>query len=178
RIVLDLKTPQWYRITPTPSGFTVTLGASEAVSDTASGNGQTIGLVSAKTVATSVARQDPFTIKKPASTALPNGVRVQFDRGMLEVHARNATLSEVLFQIQKQTGAEIAIPAGTEQERVAADFGPAPASVVLAGLLNGSDLNFVVVGSELDPTALRSVILTHKGAGFSEYIPSQSESPV
>src|SRR5581483_535633 len=27
RIVLDLKSPQWYRIAPAPSGFTVTLGS-------------------------------------------------------------------------------------------------------------------------------------------------------
>ena len=50
------------------------------------------------------------------------GVRVQFATGQLEIHAHDATLSEVLFQIQKQTGAEIAIPAGTEQERVFVDL--------------------------------------------------------
>ena len=91
-----------------------------------------------------------------------NSVSVQFANGLLSIQATGATLSEVLFQIQKQTGAEIAIPSGTEQERVAANFGPGPASEVLRELLNGSGLNFVVVGSESDPTALRSVILTQK----------------
>jgi hypothetical protein len=85
-------------------------------------------------------------------------------------------LSEVLFQIQKQTGAEIAIPAGTEQERVFIDAGPAPASQVLSELLNGSSLNFVVVGSESDPNALRSVILSRRN-GFAEYVPSYTPPP-
>ena len=178
RIVLDLKAPQWYRITPTASGFTVSLGASAPTTESAVESAKTVGWISSKTVAINVARSDPFTIKRSPNVALPNGVRVQFDRGQLEIHARNATLSEVLFQIQRQTGAEIAIPAGTEQERVAADLGPGPASVVLAGLLNGSDLNFVVVGSEADPSALRSVILSHKGAGFAEYIPSPNQATV
>ena len=51
------------------------------------------------------------------------------------------------------------------------DSGPAPASAVLAELLNGSGLNFVVVGSEADPNILRSVILSRK-SGFAEYAPS------
>ncbi len=178
RIVLDLKSPQWYRIAPAPSGFTVTLGANQENSGAPSEIGQTVGWVSATTAATNVVRRDAFTVRKTAAAGLPNGVRVLYDRGLLEIHARNATLSEVLFQIHKLTGAEIAIPSGTEQEHVAADLGPAPASVVLAGLLNGSDLNFVVVGSEVDPSALRSVILTHRGPGFADYIPSETESSV
>jgi hypothetical protein len=94
-----------------------------------------------------------------------NGVSVVFARGLLTIHAQNATLSEVLFQIQKQTGAEIAIPAGTEQDRVAADFGPGTPSTVMGDLLNGSGLNFVVVGSASDPNQLRSVILSRKTGG-------------
>src|SRR5262249_53990823 len=56
----------------------------------------------------------------------------------------------------------IAIPSGSEQDKVAADFGPGTPSEVLGELLNGSDLNFVVVGSEANPNLLRSVILTRK----------------
>ena len=91
-----------------------------------------------------------------------NSVSVQFADGLLSIQATGATLSQVLFEIQKQTGAEIAIPAGAEQDRVAANFGPGPAGQVLGELLNGSGLNFVVVGSESDPRALRSVLLSPK----------------
>jgi hypothetical protein len=179
RIVLDLNSPAWYRITPAASGFTVSLGAASASTADLSNTQPTIGWVSQKTASTRTSSRSSAPVVKTiaASAQAPvNGVRVRFADGQLEIHARNATLSEVLFQIQKQTGAEIAIPAGTEQERVAVDSGPAPASAVLAELLNGSDLNFVVVGSEADPKVLRSVILSRK-AGFAEYVPSYSPPP-
>jgi hypothetical protein len=103
---------------------------------------------------------------------------VQFANGLLSIQATGATLSEVLFQIQKQTGAEIAIPSGTEQDRVAANFGPGPASEVLSELLNGSGLNFVLVGSESDPKALRSVLLTRKsGVPVSPVAVPQTYTP-
>src|SRR5205823_4702445 len=106
-------------------------------------------------------------------------VSVGFVNGVMTIHANNATLSEVLFEIQKQTGAEIAIPSGTEQDRVAADFGPGPANQVLHQLLNGSGLNFVVVGSEKNPNALRSVILTrNSGPADSPAAFAQAYTPV
>jgi AMIN domain len=165
RIVVDLSLPQWYRIVPDASGVVVTIGGGEGA---AADPGNTIGWVSTKSPArsTSSARMTSVTIKTAAHVqrAAPvNGVSVDFTDGMLTIHASNATLSEVLFQIQKKTGAEIAIPAGTEQYRVAEDFGPAKPSEVIAQLLNGTGLNFVVVGSESDPNKLRSVLLSRKG---------------
>ncbi|MCU1271825.1 MAG: type and secretion system protein [Acidobacteriaceae bacterium] len=175
RIVLDLNEPEWYHIVPAASGFTVSLGAERTNAlDDSSPQQPTIGWVSTKLATTHVTRQlSPLVVRNiAANSERPiNGVRVRYTNGQLEIHARNATLSDVLFQIQKQTGAEIAIPAGTEQEHVVVDSGPAPASEVLAELLNGSGLNFVVVGSEADPNSLRSVILSRK-SGFAEYVPS------
>jgi hypothetical protein len=127
-------------------------------------NAPTIGWVSAKSTVKVTSAPVPalatVNLLHPAIGA--NAVSVQFTNGLLSIHATGATLSEVLFQIQKQTGAEIAIPSGTEHDRVAADFGPGPASEVLGELLNGAGLNFVVVGSEADPNVLRSVILSRK----------------
>lgn len=164
RLVLDLNAPQLYRIVPNSSGLLVSLGNDRE----SAGDAPTIGWVSAK----SSGKSSVKVTSAPASQLLrknllhpavsKNGVNVQFVNGMLSVQAAGATLSEVLFQIQKQTGAEIAIPSGTEQGRVAADFGPGPAREVLGELLTGSGLNFVVVGSEMDPKALRSVILSRK----------------
>src|SRR5437016_10040552 len=124
RIVVDLNRPQWYRIAPDASGLLVSLGADlEIAGDTQ----PTIGWVSAKMPARSN-QPGPFTVKKsPAKQNQAAGTRVlsvQFTNGLLTIHGNGATLSEVLFQIQKQTGAEMAIPSGTEQERVAGDFGP------------------------------------------------------
>jgi hypothetical protein len=166
RIVVDLTLPQWYRIVPDASGVMVTIGGgASAPSDP----GATIGWVSTKSPVRIAKSSQPTTITKGKVTAsvprgVPvNGVSVEFAGGMLTIHANNSTLSEILFQIQKKTGAEIAIPSGSEQDRVAADFGPGTPSEVLGQLLNGSGLNFVVVGSEADPHVLRSVILSSKG---------------
>jgi hypothetical protein len=88
-------------------------------------------------------------------------VNVTFVNGMLRIRTERATLAQVLFEVQRQTQAEIAIPAGAEQEEVAADLGPAPARDVLGSLLNGSLYNFVFVGDEL---SLERVILTRRDA--------------
>lgn len=175
RIVVDLSLPQWYRIVPDSSGVLVTIGGGNGAP---SDPGTTIGWVSTKSPAhhVSSARTTPAPVSAAARRSAPvNGVSVDFVNGMLSIHANNASLSEVLFQIQKKTGAEIAIPAGTEQDRVAADFGPGTPSDVLSQLLNGSGLNFVVVGSESDPNALRSVLLSPKSPDMPT--PAQPYSP-
>jgi hypothetical protein len=84
-------------------------------------------------------------------------VSVSFANGMLSIHSDKATLAQVLYEVQRQTQAEIAIPAGAEQEEVAANLGPASARDVLASLLNGSGYNFIFIGS---PERLERVILT------------------
>jgi hypothetical protein len=98
----------------------------------------------------------------PAEPAQPM-VSVTYENGMLRILADKATLSQVLYEVQLRTQAEIAIPAGAEQEKVVADLGPAPARVVLAELLNGSAYNFIFVGDEL---ALQRVILTRRAGNF------------
>ena len=162
RVVVDLTLPQWYRIVPDNSGVLVTIGGGEGAP---TDPGTTIGWVSTKSPAARPSSAKTTPSARVAAVAamqqVPvNGVSVEFTDGQLTVHANNATLSEVLFQIQKKTGAEIAIPSGTEQDRVAADFGPGTPSEVLSQLLNGSGLNFVVVGTESNPRILRSVLLS------------------
>jgi hypothetical protein len=97
----------------------------------------------------------------PADAVVPSQphIKVSYVGGMLQIHAEKSTLAEVLFEVQRQTQAEIAIPAGAEQEQVIADIGPAPARDVLATLLNGSHYNFIFVGNEL---TLERVILTRR----------------
>ncbi len=62
-----------------------------------------------------------------------------------------------------KTQAEIAIPAGAEQEQVVANLGPGPARDVLGALLNGSSYNFIFVGNEL---SLQRVILPRREANI------------
>jgi AMIN domain len=84
-------------------------------------------------------------------------VNVTYSDGMLTIHANKATLAEVLYEVQQQTDAEIAIPAGAEQQEVVVDLGPAPERDVLASLLNGSPYNFIFIGDDVN---LEKVILT------------------
>jgi len=163
RVVVDLNSPRWYQVAPDSTGLVITLGNEAASGEVPP---DTIGWVSTTGHSRSVSLdREPVTVQgpvKPPPVGV-NGVNVQFLKGQLSIHANDTNLSEVLYQIQKKTGAEIAIPSGTEQERVAGDFGPGSPNQVLAELLNGSQLNFVVIGSDVDPKVLRSVILSHKG---------------
>ena len=97
--------------------------------------------------------------QQPAEPA----VIVSYENGLLRIHADKATLSQVLYEVHLRTQAEIAIPAGAEQEKVIAELGPAPARDVLAELLNGSAYNFIFVGEEL---SLQRVILTRREGNF------------
>lgn len=89
----------------------------------------------------------------------PPPVKVTYVNGMLSISADHATLAQVLFEVQQKTQAEIAIPAGAEEEEVISNLGPAPARDVLASLLNGSPYNFIFVGNE---STLERVILTRR----------------
>lgn len=90
---------------------------------------------------------------------------VSLRAGLLSIRANKANLSEVLFAVHQQTGAEVAVPAGAEQEQIVADIGPAPAPEVLARLLYGSSFNFLIVSSPNDPRKLDQLILSPKVEG-------------
>ena len=86
-------------------------------------------------------------------------MNVSYENGLLSIQSDKATLSQVLYEVHLKTQADIAIPAGAEQEQVVTNLGPGPARDVLGALLNGSPYNFIFVGNEL---ALERVILTRR----------------
>jgi len=86
---------------------------------------------------------------------------VTYVGGKLSVVAKNSTLGDVLRTIAAKIGASIDVPEGAN-ERVVSQLGPAPAHEVIAGLLNGSHYNYVMVGTETNPDAVVHVILTAK----------------
>jgi hypothetical protein len=122
---------------------------------------------SAKVVTANISTTVPQMMAAPILAAasedpappLKGIVSVTYAKGMLRIHADKATLAQILFEVQRETQADIAIPAGAELEKVVADLGPAPAGDVLASLLNGSRYNFIFVGNE---ERLESVILTRR----------------
>jgi hypothetical protein len=130
-------------------------------------------------VAPSSAKQRRATTKQPvkqeqpaAQPALPPPTlaqmpstppQVSFQGGQLTISAQNSTLGDILKAVRVQTGATIDLP-GNAPERVVGNFGPAPARDVLASLLNGSHFNYLLLGSETDPSALDRVILMAKSS--------------
>jgi hypothetical protein len=185
RIVLDLVEPQSYQISTTQISTTqnaIVVRLSPVKLSPATAAGARVSNVSAASVPrlqnASLAAGTNVAITRVATAAVSNMprprpavsqapappkplVNVTFVNGMLRIRTEKATLAQVLFEVQRQTQAEIAIPAGAEQEEVAADLGPAPARDVLGSLLNGSLYNFVFVGDEL---SLERVILTRRDA--------------
>jgi hypothetical protein len=90
--------------------------------------------------------------------------QVAYNGGLLTITADNSTLGDILRAVHRQTGASVDVP-GNATERVVGSFGPGPARDVVASLLNGSHFNYVLVGSETNPTGLDRVVLISKPLG-------------
>ena len=146
RVVLDLKSPQAYQLFPVGKSVIVKLGGAVGVA----------------------AAHDPGSLPNAAPTPAPEPAKafeVSFQDGMLSVLSTKGSLADVLTEIRKQTGADITIPAGAEQEEVAASLGPGTPRDVVSQLLNGSRYNFILIGADNDPNKLERVLLSPKGAG-------------
>jgi hypothetical protein len=166
RVVIDLKTARSYQIFP--YGRTVMIKVmGEAIHATASSG------FDANTGHPGLVAANYTTRVEPVSGSMPSPLEVSFHDGLLGIHANKVTLSQVLFAVQQSTRAEIAIPAGAEQETVVAEIPPAPAPEVLAQLLNGSKFNFLILSGPQDPRQLDRVILSARNEGTYEPAPAQ-----
>lgn len=94
--------------------------------------------------------------------------QVSYQDGLLTIVAPNSTMSAVLNEVHQKTGANIEIPPGSGNERVVGRMGPGPARDVLATLLNGSRFNYVMIGSDTNPSAIQRIVLTSKAVPESE----------
>jgi hypothetical protein len=95
--------------------------------------------------------------------------KVSYQNGLLTISAQNSPLGEILRDVRQLTGASIEIPQGSgASERVVTQLGPGAPRDVLAGLLNGSSFNYVMMGSSADPASVASVILTLKPSATGE----------
>ncbi len=161
RIVLDLNGPQPYQVFP--SGRTTIVKIGKAPGSSALSNPPAQPVL----IPANYGPQEADVAPTEHATPPPPGpsLAVSFQNEMLSIRADRATLSEVLFAVHQRTGAEIGIPAGAEQEKVAVDLGPAPAAEVLAELLNGSKFNFLILSSPNDPRVLNQVILSARAEG-------------
>jgi hypothetical protein len=149
RVVLDLAEPQGYQIFSVRNVVMLKVGPANS----AGARPAEAGARLTDAALTSVSPAMPTAVPAPKPP-----VEVSFQDGLLRIHTERATLSQVLFEVQRQTGAEIAIPAGAESEEIAVELGPAPAREVLAALLNGSRYNFIFVGNTRGRTLQKAIL--------------------
>jgi hypothetical protein len=85
---------------------------------------------------------------------------VTYVNGKLAICAQGTTLKELLRAVSFATGAVVEFPHDRAGEHISANIGPGPVRDVLATLLNGSGLNYVMLGPQNNPSALQRLILT------------------
>jgi len=86
--------------------------------------------------------------------------QVTYRNDLLTIVATNSTLSDILHAVSVRTGASVDAPSYLTGERVAARIGPGTPREVLSDLLRGPRFDYILVGSDGDPNAVRSIILT------------------
>lgn len=110
---------------------------------------------------------EPQTAPEPSTPKPPH---VTYQDTQLTINAENSRLSDVLSAVRDCTAADLDIPASASEERVWVSIGPAPARKVLAQLLDGTHLDYVIQASDSDPDEVRSIMLSTRlkpGAGTS-----------
>lgn len=90
----------------------------------------------------------------------PAPPQVSYRNGLLTIVATNSTLDDILRAVSARTGATVDAPAQLTGERVAARLGPGNPREVLSDLLRGPRFDYILLGSDGDPNAVRSIILT------------------
>jgi len=88
---------------------------------------------------------------------------VSYQNGLLTITAENARLSDIIDRIRNSTGAAVDTP--PLNELVTVHLGPQPPAQVIAALLEGSHLNYVIVGGVADSAAVRAIQLMPEPAG-------------
>jgi AMIN domain len=168
RIVVDLDAVLPYQISTSDNGVIVQLGGSSLLPSAFPRETQVAARpqesASTPVPVPSSASALPQVPAQPAVSPAPK-VTVSYRAGLLGIRADQATLAEVLNEVQRRTGADIEIPAGAGQDRIVVNLGPADPHQVLSSLLNGTPFNFILMGSASDPRQLGSVLLTRKDGG-------------
>jgi hypothetical protein len=85
---------------------------------------------------------------------------VTCNNGQLTIRAKSSTMRSVLGAIQSCLGIPIEVPATVTYEPVFLELGPGPVNGVLSDLLSLTDLDFIVVSSETDPSTIVKVELS------------------
>ena len=89
--------------------------------------------------------------------------RVLYTNGQLTIVAENSTLGDVLTNLHRTTGANIDVPPGANNDRIAVRLGPGEPADVVRQLLAGSRFDYIILGLPENASALSRVIITPRG---------------
>ena len=86
----------------------------------------------------------------------------QLTDGKLTIRANGQDFASVLESVRSVTGVTVDMPSGMDSEPVFLSTGPASITEALVALMDGSDYNYIIVGSEKDPRLVKRLILTRR----------------
>ena len=112
----------------------------------------------------------------PVPATLMNSPKVKpsvtLEGGLLTIDAPNSTLSDVLSEVHKATGASI--EGANPTERIAIKLGPGNPEQVLAALLRGTPYDYVILGAPGKSNSLTRVMLSQQSSPGSPGTPEAS----
>ena len=91
--------------------------------------------------------------------------QVTYNNGLLTISAPNSTLADILNAVRASTGTKVEYPPNASQERVAIQLGPGNPRDVLSQLLQGSPFDYLLLGSEQDPSKVTQIMLMRREPG-------------
>lgn len=108
----------------------------------------------------------PMSVQMPTARSSSGTVVVDYQNGLLSVAAEKAELGEVLKLVGSKIGTSIEVSPDIATDPVVAHISPAPPSQVLAQLLDGPQLEYIVMGSDESGHVLNRVVV-RKRDGFA-----------
>jgi hypothetical protein len=108
----------------------------------------------------------------------PTAPQVSYSKGLLTIVATNSTLFDILRAVSVRIGAKVDAPPHLTSERAAAHIGPGTPRQVLSSLLSGSRFDYILVGADEDPNAVRSIILTPNQGSPAAVNPVVAQRPM
>lgn len=86
----------------------------------------------------------------------------QLKDGKLTIRANGQDFAAVLESVRSVTGVTVDMPSGIDSEPVFLNMGPVSITDALVALMDGSDYNYIIVGSDKDPQLVKRLILTRR----------------
>ena len=104
--------------------------------------------------------------------------QVSYANGQLTITASNSTLADILNAVKERTGARLEVPSSAAQERVAVEIGPGNPRDVLDRLLYGSAFDYILLGSDQNPTAVTQIVVKRREGTNAAAAPTMEARPI